>query len=409
MNERSADVTVVGAGIAGASLASRLAAGGLDVVLLERRHTFADVVRGELISPWGLAEAERLGTLEPLEAAGLWNVHWWGQWDEVTPRDAAPMVDLRRFTVDGIESPATLSHHLSCAALTDHARLQGATVCMGVQDVRVERTDRPVTTYVVDGEQVRLTSRAVIGAGGMYGRVGAQLGVTRTERCTHWGGGLAVEGLDDWPGDTIAIGTEGDVMFFVFPRGGGEARLYLQYAPETQERFNGPDRVRRFLDAFRLSSLPGSEQIPDCRPTARLACFPGSVYDVDRIVVDDVVLIGDEAGKSDHVLGTGLSTALRDARLVADALLDGADWRAGFAAYEAERTERMRRLHACADLMARLYIDFGDLARRRRARAFALMQQNPMHALFLLATGLGPEALPDGPFIDYLCDRLLTA
>jgi hypothetical protein len=32
-----------------------------------------------------------------------------------------------------------------------------------------------------------------------------------------------------------------------------------------------------------------------------------------------------------------------------------------------------------------------------------------MHALFLLATGVGPEALPDGPFIEYLCDRLLAA
>lgn len=409
MRERSTDVTIVGSGIAGASLASCLAAGGLDVVLLERRDSFADVVRGELISPWGLAEAERLGTLATLESAGLWNVHWWGQWDEVTPGDDAPMVDLRRFSVEGIESPATLSHHLSCAALTDQATREGATVLMGVRDVRIERTAHPVTTYVHDGEATRLTSRAVIGAGGMYGRVGEQVGVARTERCTHWGGGLAVEGLDDWPADTIAIGTEGDVMFFVFPRGGGEARLYLQYAPETQERFNGPDRVRRFLDAFDLSCVPGSKEIPGCRPTARLACFPGSVYEVDRIVVDDVVLIGDEAGKSDHVLGTGLSTALRDARLVAEALLGGDDWRGGFAAYDAERAERMRRLHACADLMTNLYVSFGDLARRRRARAFALMQQNPMHAIYLLATGIGPEALPDGPFIDYLCDRLLSA
>ena len=43
-----------GAGIAGASIAAVLARGGLEVLLLERQHSYPDRVRGEYLQPWGV-------------------------------------------------------------------------------------------------------------------------------------------------------------------------------------------------------------------------------------------------------------------------------------------------------------------------------------------------------------------
>ena len=55
------DVVVVGGGIAGASIATILARGGVEVLLLERQRGYRDRVRGEYMAPWGVLEARALG------------------------------------------------------------------------------------------------------------------------------------------------------------------------------------------------------------------------------------------------------------------------------------------------------------------------------------------------------------
>ncbi|MFD2349947.1 hypothetical protein ACFSTC_12165 [Nonomuraea ferruginea] len=55
----------------------------------------------------------------------------------------------------------------------------------------------------------------------------------------HWGGGMMVEGMDGWPPDVQAMGTEGDVMFMVFPQGYGRARLYLNFPTVNKHRYRG--------------------------------------------------------------------------------------------------------------------------------------------------------------------------
>ena len=47
----SPDVVVVGAGVAGASIAAGLARGGVEVLLLERQRGYRDRVRGEYMAP----------------------------------------------------------------------------------------------------------------------------------------------------------------------------------------------------------------------------------------------------------------------------------------------------------------------------------------------------------------------
>jgi flavin-dependent dehydrogenase len=51
MDETTADVAIVGSGIAGGALAVRLARAGLAVTVLERSVEFGDRVRGEAMFP----------------------------------------------------------------------------------------------------------------------------------------------------------------------------------------------------------------------------------------------------------------------------------------------------------------------------------------------------------------------
>jgi flavin-dependent dehydrogenase len=50
MPKSNPDVVIVGAGIAGASLATVLARSGIEVVVLERQREYRDRVRGEFMA-----------------------------------------------------------------------------------------------------------------------------------------------------------------------------------------------------------------------------------------------------------------------------------------------------------------------------------------------------------------------
>jgi 2-polyprenyl-6-methoxyphenol hydroxylase-like FAD-dependent oxidoreductase len=402
------DVVIVGGGPAGGALAASLARGGHGVLVLERQAEYSDLVRGEMLSPWGMADAAALGAADALYAAGAWPLQWWRQWDETVDPHEAPVVELLSETA---HTPHGISHHRSCAAIAELARNCGADVLMDARGVTVEPGSPPRVTFRIGpGAPQTVRPRLVVGAGGRYGRVRRQAGIVASEGVHHWGSGLAVAGLEGWPAHTQAMGTDGDAMFFVFPQGRDTARLYLNYASHMRQAFAGPDGVRRFLDAFRLPSLPHADLVANATPVGPLASFPGTYTLVEQPVAEGVVLVGDEAGMTDTVLGVGLSNAFRDARVVSEILLDRRDWTVeALKGYVDERRERMRLLHLCADLMARLFVEFGPEARERRARALRLMREQPAYALFLAASLDGPERLPGYEFADYLRCRLTGA
>ncbi len=98
----------------------------------------------------------------------------------------------------------------------------------------------------------------------------------------------------------------------------------------------------------------------------------------ERPYVQGGVLIGDAAGYSDPIIGQGLTVAVRDARLVGDALLGEPRWGPDiFEPYARERAERMRRLPATAEVMTRLRADFTREGHRRRDAAFARFAADP--------------------------------
>jgi flavin-dependent dehydrogenase len=72
----SYDIVTVGGGLGGASLARAMAERGARVLVLEREAKFRDRVRGEGMSPWGVAEAKKLGIYDLLLSIGN-ELRWW--------------------------------------------------------------------------------------------------------------------------------------------------------------------------------------------------------------------------------------------------------------------------------------------------------------------------------------------
>lgn len=409
MTVRTCDVAIIGGGIAGTAAAAYLAANGLSVVLLERQEEYSDLVRGEWLAPWGVAEAQRLGVDDAIAVGGGWEIREWTQWDEVVAPGDAVTVDMTSF-VPGAGGPRGIPHHLVCDAIAEQAEESGAEIVMGARDCEVDAGEEPIVRYRKDDEAVEVRARIVLGATGTNCRVGRQVGLPMNTSVDHWGAGLRVEGLTDWPMDVQAMGTEGERNFMVFPQGDGMARLYLNYPTSHRHQYRGDGAAERFLADFELDALPdhGRSVYAAARPIGPLKEWPAITYRPQHgIVTDGVVLIGDEAGTSDTVLGVGLSCALRDVRIVSDVLLSEREWTPeAFLPYREERAFRMERLVFGASVIAKLQCEFGPEATARRRRVRALMDENSAAQVLGLLNMVPPEEVPEFGFSEFFVERL---
>ena len=304
-----------------------------------------------------------------------------------------------------------LGHPQTCATLAAAAEAAGAEMARGVGDVLVNPGPSPSVRFELDDELHEVACRLVVAADGRASGVRRQLGLELhgTEPKT-WGAGMLVEGLDGVPVHQAVLGTEDDLHYLIFPREGGVARLYQWYSLEQSDRFSGPDRQREFLDSFRMDCLPFGEAIAAGRPAGPCARYPMNNTRTDSVAVPGVVLAGDAGGYTDAIIGEGLSTALRDARMVADVVCAGDDWSpAAFGPYAEERAECLRRLTICALLFTELRCTFTPAGRARRLAFFETIEQDPMVALpTLVAAIAGPDQVPPEAFAPENVERILA-
>jgi menaquinone-9 beta-reductase len=405
-----AEVVIVGAGISGGALATLLSRSGISVLLLERSLVHQDRIRGEYLAAWGVEEAQKLGLLDVLIAAGG---HYtplsipYGESD--TPAAArARALDLRK-VMSHLPGAMTFGHPRACQALNDAAEAAGATVLRGVGGISIGAGEPPTISFTFEGQRREITPRLIVGADGRGSDVARQIGAkAETAPLHHLLAGLLVDGVNAWPNEEFSVGTEGDVMFFVFPQGGGRVRLYLGYDLDQRGRFSGAGGDRRFLEAFRLSSLPDSDMFSSALPAGPCHGYPNADTWIDVPSAPGVVLIGDAAGHNDPTIGQGLSIAFRDARLVHEALLGSKRWTDNvFVPYVSERRERMRRLRFTAEQFSILRAEFTDAARERRRRASERIAADRDLALPLLIPAMGPFAVPDHLFEQAAWDALM--
>jgi len=393
------DLIVIGGGIAGSSLALTMAKAGRSVLVLEASTAFVDRVRGEWISPWGVAETRQLDLYDLLVAAGGHHVTRHATYDETVSPDDMQELPLSIFR-EGVPGPLCIGHPHHCQTLFDAAARAGAEMRRGVEVVDLSFGARPSVSFTHEGQKVVANARLVVGADGRASgvREAAKI-VLHQDHPHHMFAGLLVDGVPRWETDLQSIGTEGDFAFLTFPQGGGRARVYGSFSLDQRRRFAGDDGARAFLDAFRMKSAPKNEAIAEGRPAGPLLSYFNHDSWTARPFAPGLVLIGDAAGWNDPIIGLGLSITYRDVRMVAEALLGHVDWAEDiFVPYGEERAERMRRLRFAAALQSTLDAEFGDAARERRARYFLRSKADPELGANAFAIMAGPETLPPEMF-----------
>ncbi len=393
--DQNPDVVIVGAGIGGSALAHALSEAALRVVVLEKTLEHKDVVRGEWMAPWGVAEADRLGLTGVYEAAGAhWPLRHVGYSEFLTREQAeAATLDWRNTPA---EQPLCIGHPKACNLLNRCAEQAGAQLCRGIQRLKITPGTPPRVEFSWQGRDFSLEPRWVVGADGRNGVVAKQIGAELThDEEHHLFSGMLVEDAHDWPEDLQVIASEGDAHVLAFPQGEGRVRIYLGWPKEDRTRLLGPEGPHNFLRSWRIDCVPHAAAIYNATPASPCIAYPNHDSWVDHPVREGVVLIGDAAGRNDPILGQGLSITHRDVRLVRDALLDADQWsQAIFDDYVAERRERMSRLRVACRIASLRDAAFGAAGRALRQEIHERIDARPELAAPVAAAFRGPEALP---------------
>jgi len=402
-------VLIVGAGIGGGALATVLARAGISVTVLEKSLVHVDHVRGEWLAPWGVGETQRLGLYETLLAAGghhLGRHIAYGDDIDAAVAESQPL-DLTAFAGARFKPPLCMRHPVMCDLLDARAIESGAELLRGVTDLQVTPGAAPEVRFKHEGVEHKFNPRIIVGADGRNSTVRSQIGVEQHRDPTHHlMAGMLVDGTTGWPADLQIFGTEARVNFLAFPQSTERVRLYICYGIDDKRRFAGADNQARFLDAFHLATVPGSEYLANGTPSGRCYSYGNEDTWTDTPYVPGVVLIGDAAGHNDPIIGQGLSITYRDVRIVRDLMLDNRNWTPGlFRPYADERRERMRRLRLTASTFSILNAEFGEHARKRRMKVREDRMRNSFPDV-TPATFVGPEVLPAEMFDATILDRL---
>lgn len=356
----SVDVAIVGAGVAGCALATRLARRGVEVVVLERAPAWRWRAGGVFSSPATVGALARLGVdLDPDGTQpGVGRPPGDGDGAGGPPVDGGPPESLARpIPAMRLETPGGTTARLTYGTESggppavgfDRVRLDGALERLALQTgatvrrgIRVSRLDRDGSDMLLsgqwsDGREEWLRARIVVGADGPHSMVARTLAVDRPVRLGRRVG-LSYH-VADPRARPPASGMGPDARLYLFRDG------YVGLAPVPYGRLNvgivlaGPwlDRLaREGAEATAravLRAVPTAGDDPTdwadavpCDPISGAAPLGGRVT---RAAGPGWFLVGDAAGFLDPVTGEGLHRAVLTAELAAPAIVAGLGRRGG--------------------------------------------------------------------------------
>ncbi len=387
------DLIVVGGGIAGASLAQRVAKAGASVLVAEQETQFHDRIRGECLQPWGMGEARKLGVDGVLAACAneMKSIELIINGHPAMKRDL-PATTPQATGMWGFYHPRVQEELLLAATRA------GAEVRRGTSVVDITTSSRPRAKLVQGSEGVEVEGRLVAICAGRGPALRAKAGFEpRRGSIPLLLSGIWVTHL---PTDLdpsvayIANNLESGAVSALFPQSAQYARAYFGFHPEACERLQGGGDFPRFCEEFNRAAR-GTIPLGDARPAGPLASFECADVWVDHPYRDSVALVGDAAASNDPSWGQGLSLALRDARVLSDELLSDADWSAAGERYASKHDEYYGKIRTVSGWFYDMFQRLGAEANARRARAMPLIAQDPTRPPDHLWSGPDLPLAPD--------------
>ncbi|MCA0296933.1 MAG: FAD-dependent monooxygenase [Actinobacteria bacterium] len=310
--EHEADVIVVGARAAGAATAMLLARAGASVVLVDREKPGADTLSTHALMRGGVLQLHRWGLLDQVVAAGTPAIrttvfHYASSDVEVAIKPTGG--------VDALYAPrrTVLDPILVAAAATAGVQVQYGSRVVAL--LREQGRIAGVATHVGGGAERELRARVVVGADGRHSTIARLVEAPTTTEASHtsaftygYFAGLDAVGYE-W-----AYRPEGTAGFI--PTNDGLTCVFAGHLPSRVGR-GGPSVLQELLDC--ASSAMGA-RLRAAALASPVRTFTGEPGWLRRPYGPGWALVGDAGSWKDPISAHGLTDALRDAELVADAI-----------------------------------------------------------------------------------------
>jgi flavin-dependent dehydrogenase len=363
------DTVVAGARCAGAATAMLLAGTGRRVLLIDRGRYGTDTLSTHALMRGAVVQLQRWGVLPAVVAAGTPPVRsatfFYGG-DAVTvpvkPRDG----------VDALYAPR---RRVLDRLLVDAASAAGADVVFGARVIGVERSasGRVIGVVVADesGREQAVSSRMLVGADGLRSSVARMVNApiyrfgqhATATMYGHWRG-LSVDGYQWYFGAGVAAGA--------IPTSDGETCVFVSVPSHAFSNVFAHRIEPAFADLLRQAAPDLAAQLARVDPV-RLHGFAGHSGYFRQSYGAGWSLVGDAGYFKDPLTSHGITDALRDAELLADAIDEGSD--AALAAYQSERDGASLELFETTDEIASFTWDLHRVRALHDALARAMARE----------------------------------
>jgi 2-polyprenyl-6-methoxyphenol hydroxylase-like FAD-dependent oxidoreductase len=370
------DVVVVGARVAGASTAMLLARAGLKVALLDRGDYGTDTLSTHALMRAGVLQLSRWGVLDEVAAAGTPPVDktlfHYGDGDMVqvsirSSRGVDALYAPRRYVIDRV--------------LVDAAAAAGVDVYHGVTVTEVLQSDGRVTGVrgtSRTGAPLTVHARMCVGADGIRSVVAQQVGARVEQQAAaraavlyRYHADFCIAGYEWAYGDGAAAG--------MIPTNDGLACVFVSTTPERMRTLRAEGTERAFAEIFAVAAPDQVSRLRLSTPTGRTFGWAGVPGFVRRSWGPGWALVGDAGYFKDPITAHGMTDAMRDAELLANAVVEAASGARpepqALAAYQRQRDALSTRLFAATEAIAAYDWDMTDIRRLLREVSSAMTDE----------------------------------
>jgi flavin-dependent dehydrogenase len=376
------DAVIVGARCAGASTALLLARAGARVLLIDRQAYGSDTVSTHALMRTGVMQLQRWGLLSRVMAEGTPAVR------QTTFHYGTEAIRVAIKPEHGVEYLCAPRRTVLDRILVDAARSAGADVRHGVQLADLEmHNGRVVGGRLKDarGKLRSVQSGIVIGADGKQSTVARRVNAETYVEGTH-ASGCVFGYYEDLPDDGTHWHFGKEVSAGVIPTNGGQHCVFVGV---PQARFAATFRGNMesaFLEIAAANSPRLRDAIGKARLVGRLRGFGGNPGYFRQSHGEGWALVGDAGYFKDPATAHGITDALRDADLLARAILCGRS--RALADYQATRDALSKPLFDATNAIASFRWTLDEI-KSLHAELSASMQAESVH----VANLTGPHDL----------------